>query len=481
MAPLRPLTDLDLIAVFKQLTPNSQLVAGAMSPRSALLVRDANRRLKMLVITDCADLRQTRRKVDAFSLGAKPCMRLIEASDSSSSSSDFPLSTRNITKWNCLLMGRNHRLQQFAFSAPTIAALFPAVTELKFIKWSSPSHQCQLLVDLLLLQQQDQDQDHQGSSGWARQLTSLLVSNFDSDSAELARRLVGAINDRLPALRHLALHWGSDAELPELEVISRLQVLSICLWPRHTATFLRFLERYGVKNADHENFSVHLLPFGGNTDGSYIMALFGLGDPVHSRPVVRYSWDPLNYAADRVSLLCERFRSLTSLAVCRVAEAQVGPLFTDISSLAKLAHLQLEVNFERGEEGQRAAEDEGEEAELPEPPTSRSPSTRALELKLVITSHEQVQWLNLAWTLPALQAIHLMDFQCRQCRVSLRDFLLGRYHREASLSTTARKCLQETLTSLHSAVPRRRIILGSAEARSGTFRSLEELQLSPKQ
>ncbi len=44
MPPRRPLPDLDLISVFKMLTPNEQLVANKMSPRCAILVRAANRR-----------------------------------------------------------------------------------------------------------------------------------------------------------------------------------------------------------------------------------------------------------------------------------------------------------------------------------------------------------------------------------------------------------------------------------------------------
>ncbi len=126
--PPQPLPDLCLIAIFKQLPPNDQLTAAEINARCAALVRAANRHQAMLVITDWSDLERTRDKVNVFSLGTKPSMRLIESAEVYSSSSDYPQSATPISKWNCLLLNRHQGLQ--LDSPATIAAiayLFPVL------------------------------------------------------------------------------------------------------------------------------------------------------------------------------------------------------------------------------------------------------------------------------------------------------------------------------------------------------------------
>ena len=163
--------------------------------------------------------------------------------------------------------------------------------------------------------------------------------------------------------------------------------------------------------------------------------------------------------------ICSQFSSLTSLRViCK--ESQLGVLFTALSKLPQLVHLALSLNWQR---------ESGNQLEQQQPlprPLAQLTSLRALQLFLFEYSHSRVQWLNLPVTMPRLQAIHLLDFQCEICGVSLNKYLESEYSEDTKPSTsTALKCLCDTFPLLHPGVPHDRIILGQVEL----YPTLEQL------
>ena len=217
------------------------------------------------------------------------------------------------------------------------------------------------------------------------------------------------------------------------------------------STFLRSLERNAADNAHLE---VHLI-----SDDTE--ALLTLSQPLHSR-IVRYQESPLDYTNDQLPLLISQFRSLASLTFWSVEPTEVGQLFSDLSQLYQLIHLNFGVDFSENEEEELPP--------LPARPLVQLNSVRALELRLRINSHSQVEWLNLSQTMPNLKTIYINYFRCVICKVKLGVcrgdlFLLS--------SPPTLGCLRSSLFNLHPGVPLKRFILSS----NYEFRSAEELLL----
>ena len=115
MPPLRPLPDLVLITLFKMLTPNDQMMASLTSPRCAVLVRAANRKVKSLVITEQIgvnppSLDDIKDEINCFSLAYKPAMQQLMNIPGDPSFSDYPMTTTRLSKWHCLLIDSIKRL-----------------------------------------------------------------------------------------------------------------------------------------------------------------------------------------------------------------------------------------------------------------------------------------------------------------------------------------------------------------------------------
>ncbi len=386
-----------------------------MSPRCAGLVRAANRSVKSLVITDlnvedpCC-LKILKNRINSCSLASKPAMQPLIDIPGEPSFPDYSMTTR-LSKWNCLVIDPNEQID--TATTEQIVYIFSAVTDLKFITPYS-----ELLVPLL---------QH---PKWQCQLTNFMV-NWIRNQQDC--ELITAING-LTALQHLALYWHSDTDLPDLPILAQLKVVSF--QSIRLSPFVRSLERYATDNAD---FQVHLIA--DNTE-----TLLSLSQPLHSC-IVRFGWSYLDYTRDRVPLLCNQFRSLTSINFINgIAMTDVVPLFTSLSQLHQLVHLGLGVDLWRGEE-------------LPPParPLAQLNTLRALELNLTISAHSEVQWLNLPVTMPNLQTIYIAEFYCSSCIVHIDSYI----NRDSlSLnSSKAQNCLPSSLFTLHSGVPLNRLIL----------------------
>ncbi len=430
MPPRRPPTDLDLISVFKMLTANEQLVASQMSPRCSILVRAANRRVKTLVITahGFRELLFLKNYINSYSFASNPSMQQLKAI-TVETFPNYPMTTR-LSEWNVLRLDQLQLIDTATIEQ--IVTIFSAVTELKLI--TIDSRRTDTLVSLL---------QH---PNWQSQLTNLMVNRIVRTDSQLAAKLITVING-LPALQLLALNWFTDTEVPDLSVLAQLK--TVVFESDNSNAFLRSLERNAADNADLE---VHLL----SRDSK---ALLSLSQPLRSR-IVRYRLSPLYYSIDQVPLFCSQFRSLTSLALWPIKPPEVGQLFSGLSQLHQLIHLKFGVDFSEVKE----------EFPLPARPLVQLNSLRAVDLRLHITDHSQIQWLNLPSTMPNLKTIYIDCFRCVSCKVELNG-ISG----DSSLisSPKALGCFRSSLFNLHPGVPLKQIILHSGEG----LHTAEELLL----
>ncbi len=396
-----------------------------MSPRCAVLVRAANRTVKRLVIIDKdledrINLDNIKDRINYYSLVSKPAMRPLMDIPGEPSFPDYPMTT-HLSKWHCLKIDSTGQIDTAAIEQ--ITTIFSAVTDLKFmaVLQKYDKH----LVALL---------QH---PNWQCQLTSLTVDQTWGLSDQQECELITAIND-LTSLKQLALDWRHYTDLPDLTILAQLKVVAFRSYS--VGTFVRSLEQYATDNAD---LQVHL--FSTHTEG-----LLSLSQPLHRR-IVHFGRDGHWLALSKATRLCSQFRFLTSLNIGIIQLTEVGPLFTALSQLHQLVHLNLEVYLQ-------SEEDEDEEELPPVPrPQAQMNSLRALELYLAISSHSDVDWLNLSWTMPNLQTIYIRQFCCRSCKVSFQSW------RSSSLpllnSPSALPCFQSSLFTLHSGVPLNRLLL----------------------
>ena len=389
--------------------------------------RAANRTVKTLVITtwNYDELHDLKYRINSFSLASKPSMQPLMKIPGETFP-DYPMTTR-LNKWNILRLNIHRLIDTDAIEQ--IVTIFSAVIDLKFMTFFSMHNDT--LVSLL---------QH---PNWQCQLTNLMVKGTDErDSLRLARELITAING-LTTLQLLAFEWDNYTDLPDMSILAQLK--TVVFKSTRLGSFLCSLGRNAADNAD---LKVHLLSRNTN-------ALLTFSPHLHNR-IVRYGWGPFNYTADQVPLLCSQFRSLTSLSLRNIESSKVGPLFTDLSQLHQLIHLEFGVDFSK---------------EIP-PPQVRPPvqlnSLQALELGLNITSHSQIKGLNLKETMPNLKTIYIWGFNCSSCGVSFGSF--GNRNLPLSSSLTI-ACFGSTLFQLHPRVDLKRIILVS----NNKFISAEKL------
>ena len=434
MPPRRPLTDLDLITVIKQLTPNCQLNAAQMSPRCKTLVRAANRRVKSLAITDNDNYKKTQKNVEWSSITTRPSMKKLRKVDQYFS--DFPMTSTPLSKWNCLVVVVGDETE---IDLPTIELIvdsFSAVTALKFI---ATYNNAILKFCVKLLQQPD----------WINQLSQLMVGNYQNQliPTELGCPLITAING-LSVLQCLSIHWPGE-ELPDLTILSQLKAIEFDILnfsgpSRHT--FLSSLERHASENVCLQVY------FHSPRSFQNEQALFDLSPPLR-RCFVHYgmNWEPLDYPSNIVPLLCQQFPSLTSLSVKCQGPAHLRPLFTTLAHLQQLVHLSLEINLY------------GNQTEEELRPLAQLTSVRALDLCLKLTSHSQVQWLNFQWALPHCQAIHLKTFRCTSCDIELYGNIHSVYNKNPIRRSKTLECLRDALSQLHTGVHSEQITLSYLE------------------
>ncbi len=438
MPPRRPLSDLVLIGVFKQLTPNSQLTASRMSNRCYLLVRAANRKVKMLNISDF----HHKFALNPFDLS-------YEFNDSGQFGVFSGPPVTPFTKWKHLKL-----LDTKKFDISTverIVTIFSSVTSLTFA--TTYNDHCEELIALL---QQPQ---------WVTQLTSCVLSPAVRKSEQVMHRLTAAINS-LPALQHLAYDWWirrvviveEPVEMPELTILSQLKTIAVHTMPNSVlSSFERSIDRHAADNAD---LQVYLLSW-------RKQRIFGdlqtFSESFRSR-IVRFQ-ELICLFAD-VPRLCNQFPRLTALPVYGIKPDQVRALFSVLSRFRQLTSLMLDVQFNFLREGDE------EPDTLPARPVDQLHSVQGFNILAPSASHGHLQWLNLGWTLPHLQTLIVHGFYCSSCKISLSSSF--RQDAPAAEFSQALGCLRKSILKVHSGVHPSRIFI---ETDLNKYRSAEELLL----
>ena len=437
MPPLRPLPDLVFIAVFKQLTPNSQLTASRMSNRCYLLVRAANRRVKLLNISDDSEF-----AINPFDLSYE-----FNDSDQFGVFSGPPVTP--FTKWKHLKLSDTKKFD--ISTVERIVTIFSSVTSLTFATTYNDHSE-----ELIALLQQAQ---------WATQLTSCVLSPAVRKSEQVMHSLTAAIN-ALPALQHLAYDWWirrvvmveEPVEMPELTILSQLKTIAFHTMPNSVlSSFERSINRHAAGNAD---LQVYLLSW-------RKQRIFGdlqtFSESFRSR-IVRFR-ELICLFAD-VPRLCNQFPRLTALPVYGIKPDQVRALFSALSGFRQLTSLMLDVQFNSPRE-----EDE-EPDTLPARPVDQLHSVQGFNILAPSASHGHLQWLNLGWTLPHLQTLIVHGFYCSSCKISLSSSF--RQDAPAAEFSQALGCLRKSILKVHSGVHPSRIFI---ETDLNKYRSAEELLL----
>ena len=436
MAPHRPLSDLCIIAVVKQLKPADQLKASRMSPRCSRLVRAANRRVRSLVITNFFNCKIAQPNFRWSYFPPSPSMQQwiedVEHKDSGKIVNYHQRKEIHITVWNSLQLNESCEI-----ILPTVeevvTVLFSAITNLTYIECDSGENKFEYLIALLQHPQ------------WVSQLVSLTVDMVQVDFT-MAHPVFTAINS-LTALQHLAIMGSRDNQIPDLPILARLKVIS--MYRGHLPSLLASLERHAPGNAD---LQMHFETKNDKDED----ALIALSEPLRSRIV---HLDVLSFKNLMRFLGGQQFSSLTSLdamGFSSLSPPQMRTLFPAISQLPQLVHLRLNVDLSNLD------------AVSPRLLTQLN-SVRALDLLLRTSSHAQVEWLNLHWTLPHCQAIYLEWNFCHSCGIGL-----SHYSRELSSTNELAivRCLRAIFSKLHAGVPANRIALSLT---SKQYRTAEDI------
>ena len=431
--------------VFQKLPTDDQLVVSQMGPENADLVRSANRKVKTLVITSLARREVVEREVSTLSLAFKPSMQLALTSGQVEPFADYPSTTGHPSKWGYLELLPDQLLDLQTIEL--IVKVFSAVTDLKFFGHDSVS-----CINLTALLQQPT---------WRLQLTNLMVhwplyEEFSSDPPTVGQMITG-IND-LSALQCLAMKWRGGENLPvELTILAQLRFVVI---DKYISSYRALLPSLNHHAAGNDNLNLFLTPH------SKAQRRLFFNNPL-SRRLARFQVSDTFNITDNLHALCGQCLSLTSIGVHVDEEAEVAPLFTALAQLPRLVHLKMVYL--------RFLSRQNNQADAPEFPLASMPSVRALDLNLNISSHSQVNLLNLGQTMPRLQAIHVVNLRCAHCNVSYLDnnYVNVRMYSEQTNPNlaTAIECFRSTLGQLHPNVPYDRIILGNINQLS-TLRQL---------
>ncbi len=323
------------------------------------------------------------------------------------------------SRWYCLVL--DYDVAPDTSTTELIVNTFSAVTDLKF---TIDNLEVFAIAERLLQHPQ-----------WTSQLSSLLVYYADNVSLpnELVRPLIAAIN-RLPALQYLAVKWDSE-EPSELTILNQLKVIVFNNDHSNVPFFLNSLEHHPIENV---SLQMHFT-------SRREEALPALSEFVRSR-IVRWGIGSFDYDRHNVPLLCQHLPSLTTLSVSCTEIPQLPQLFTTLTQLQQLVHLQLDVNLKKC----LPAENRLSLAQLT--------SLRALDLGLYNSSHSQVQWLNLQWTLPSCQVIRLLHFECLSCKT-----IFWNYDNDIKSFISNHADTLNCLSSSFSGVSPERISFGSRE------------------
>lgn len=424
------LPDVFLLSVFRRVDAHDRLSASQVCPNWCHRVREVNQALRSLtlLIGDESFIESfSDNLINQYTYGYSPMVKLQLLKDTEMEM----LERRKIycsTKWNTLHFSSiaSAGLQLNSRIVRQIITAFPATTELNFFNSSNSIPQYDYLAQML-----ESDQT-KGENSWSQQLTTLRVIDLKRVPVAEAtnKRLFTAING-LPALRKLAFSLTSNNEnglqMMDLPVLARLAEVRMSQGKDgHLAELLNSIQQFAAENA-------HLqidLPNGLEVLKDHLLSAdeeknsFPLNRQIREQ-VVRVTGF-INSLPDLQST-CISFPHLTSLSIECTSRAEYATMFTLISqNLLHLLHLEMYIDFRQTTANevliQEDADDEGDAGNvanraIPQPLSSALPSVKVLQLSVTLTSHADLQWLNLSATMPSLQAVHFSVYSCAKCDV----------------------------------------------------------------
>ena len=468
------------VAVFKQLTPTSQLRAALMSDHCAALVRLANRRVRRLIVTSW-DPATSQSLLRPFSLYSKPSMsELVKINSSSNSNNNllkpepFILSSSALNRFHCLqlsklcpsLINLDNGDTVGLLLANSIADLFPALTELKVL---TTAEHFEAAISVLSHPRWSTTTTTKTTTTTTTEttsgpgLSSLLVLAYHYWASEdEAGHLFAAINRLRPQLTSLALDWQCDRLPPPPslrpllsgQLLAGLDLLAVNLLPRHTNALVCSLHEvaravFRRSNGDRkifkDHFEVHLLCNGHEA----------LLDRYQLPGLVRYGKLPLRFAYDRVVDMLWKYSALRSISITGITQRNLGWFAYLLSPSKELLHLELEVDLSgfSHQDMTLAVQQKWLKAKykskkrLPWQPSDENRSVLALDLRLTIDAHSEHtgRWLNLWQILARLQVLNLSSFTCNCCNAGIEpyfnDYALSEQEKEAMVVGCFRQSL----------------------------------------
>lgn len=415
------LPDVFLLSVFKKLNAHDRLNASQTCTNWYHRVREVNQAVKCLTI-----LVGDKSFIDAFSdhlidqytNAYIPVVKQELMKDANKEEEDqdkFFCST----KWNTLHYSSisTTGLQLNSDTVQHIINAFPATAELNFFNDSKSVSHYEFLVQML-------ESGQNSKNGWSHQLTKLRV--IDSTRVPVSvptnKRLFTAINN-LSVLKRLALHLTNNDEnglkVLDLPVLAHLKEVRFNQGKdEDLIAFLDSVQRYAADNVDlridlPNGFDVlknFLEPTNANST---------LLDPHIRERIVRVTGFIGNLID--LQLICVSFPHLNSLSIECTSRAECAQMIGLISQhLSHLLHLELYIDFRQTTNGlNEEVADAGDNIENGQIilPLLTSPllSVKILQLSVTMTSHGDLQWLNLPVTMPNLHAIHFGIYCCVKC------------------------------------------------------------------
>lgn len=457
-ANLPDLPDVFLLSVFENLNAEDRLKASQICFNWYHRVREVNKAVKFLnIIIGCRSFENMKQAIDHFNFGYDPrfkqqLMKVAKTEDEKENQEN----PECCNKWNTLEFAITNSYSNESIGpqlsstiVEQIMTAFPAVTELNFINRAS-KEQYKYLVQMIKISE----------NGWGKQLSTLRLMDAERHSASVdtSQLLFTAINC-LPALKRLVIIMGNGYEyglqMQDLPVLARLKEVRfghcgnyITLFTDNNLfAFLRSVKKYVPNNSDLQID----LPSGLSVMERLTEEHTNTTDTTLLEPNIRKRIIRVNNSSHVIEIsdfkfVCKNFPNLTSLTAECPPDEDCAQMFADMSShLLHLRYLKAHVNFK---EANVENYDDLENRRIIDPsPTSSLLSLKVLELNVIITSHSDLQWLNLPVIFPNLEAIYIDEYSCTKCD-AYSSYQLTDGETELAEGEEAQQCFEAVLSQL---------------------------------